>query len=84
MLSNSGFTMSGKLARVRTSEGPDDDDVVFEQSAERPMELRAEAGENLLQIVPLLGPDSRRPTHSGRPACPADRYPRSGDSAAGN
>ncbi|WP_327299988.1 hypothetical protein [Streptomyces goshikiensis] len=27
----------GTLARVRTSEGPDGDDVVFERSAERPM-----------------------------------------------
>ncbi|MFD3538421.1 hypothetical protein ACFWUQ_02840 [Streptomyces sp. NPDC058662] len=39
------------LARVRTSEGPDGD-VVFERSAERPMGLWAEAGENLLRIVP--------------------------------
>lgn len=48
----------GTLARVRTSEGPDDDDVVFERSAERPMGLWAKAGENLLRIVPLLAPDS--------------------------
>ncbi|MEU7429102.1 hypothetical protein [Streptomyces sp. NPDC040750] len=47
----------GTLARVRTSEGPDGD-VVFERSAERPMELWAEAGENLRRIVPLLGPDA--------------------------
>ncbi|MEU0436030.1 hypothetical protein ABZ153_31195 [Streptomyces sp. NPDC006290] len=47
----------GTLARVRTSEGPDGD-VVFERSAERPMGLWAEAGENLLRIVPLLGPDT--------------------------
>ncbi|MDJ0385199.1 hypothetical protein [Streptomyces sp. G-G2] len=45
------------LARVRTSGGPDGD-VVFERSAERPMGLWAEAGENLLRIVPLLGPDA--------------------------
>lgn len=38
----------GTLARVRTSEGPDGD-VVFEGSAERPMGLWAEAGENLLR-----------------------------------
>ncbi|MFE6912170.1 hypothetical protein [Streptomyces erythrochromogenes] len=48
----------GTLARVRTSEGPDGDDVVFERSAERPMAQWAEAGENLLRIVPLLGPDA--------------------------
>ncbi|MER5935126.1 hypothetical protein [Streptomyces sp. NPDC002054] len=47
----------GNLARVRTSEGPDGD-VVFERSAERSMGLWAEAGENLLRIVPLLGPDA--------------------------
>ncbi|MGW7171049.1 hypothetical protein ACWGH3_38440 [Streptomyces sp. NPDC054884] len=47
----------GTLARVRTSEGPDGD-VVFERSAERPMGLWAEAGENLRRIVPLLGPDA--------------------------
>ncbi|MFD3761453.1 hypothetical protein [Streptomyces sp. NPDC058622] len=47
----------GTLARVRTSEGPDGD-VVFERSAERPMGLWAEAGENLLRIVPQLGPDA--------------------------
>jgi hypothetical protein len=47
----------GTLARVRTSEDPDGD-VVFERSAERPMGLWAEAGENLLRIVPLLGPDA--------------------------
>ncbi|MFJ6837325.1 hypothetical protein [Streptomyces sp. NPDC091209] len=47
----------GTLARVRTSEGPDGD-VVFERSAERPMGLWAEAGENLLPIVPLLGPNA--------------------------
>ncbi|WP_234379182.1 hypothetical protein [Streptomyces sp. IGB124] len=48
----------GTLARARTSEGPNGDDVVFERSAERPMGLWAEAGENLLRIVPLLGPDA--------------------------
>ncbi|MEU8943612.1 hypothetical protein OHU17_38030 (plasmid) [Streptomyces goshikiensis] len=47
----------GTLARVRSGEGPDGD-VVFERSAERPMGLWAEAGENLLRIVPLLGPDA--------------------------
>ncbi|CAC36705.1 hypothetical protein [Streptomyces coelicolor A3(2)] len=47
----------GTLARVRTSEDPDGD-VVFERSAERPMGLWAEAGESLLRIVPLLGPDA--------------------------
>ncbi|MDX2997238.1 hypothetical protein [Streptomyces scabiei] len=47
----------GTLARVRTPEDPDGD-VVFERSAERPMGLWAEAGENLLRIVPLLGPDA--------------------------
>ncbi|MEH0467173.1 hypothetical protein [Streptomyces acidiscabies] len=47
----------GTLARVRTSDGPDGD-VVFERSAERPMGLWAEAGENLLRIVPVLGPDA--------------------------
>ncbi|MGW2892314.1 hypothetical protein ACWDDN_44870 [Streptomyces griseoruber] len=47
----------GTLARVRTSEGPDGD-VVFERSAERPMGLWAEAGENLRRIVPLLNPDA--------------------------
>ncbi|MFD5892368.1 hypothetical protein ACFWHQ_41450, partial [Streptomyces sp. NPDC060334] len=47
----------GTLARVRTSEGPDGD-VVFERSVERPMAQWAEAGENLLRIVPLLGPDA--------------------------
>lgn len=47
----------GTLARVLTSEGPDGD-VVFERSAERPMGLWAEAGEGLLRIVPLLGPDA--------------------------
>ncbi|MCX4632854.1 hypothetical protein [Streptomyces sp. NBC_01443] len=47
----------GTLARVCTSEGPDGD-VVFERSAERPMGLWAEAGENLLRIVPQLGPDA--------------------------
>ncbi|MFE9629053.1 hypothetical protein [Streptomyces sp. NPDC006527] len=47
----------GTLARVRTSERPDGD-VVFERSAERPMGLWAEAGENLRRIVPLLGPDA--------------------------
>ncbi|MGW7328424.1 hypothetical protein ACWGIU_07385 [Streptomyces sp. NPDC054840] len=31
--------------------------MVFERSAERPMGLWAEAGENLLRIVPQLGPD---------------------------
>ncbi|MFD3549181.1 hypothetical protein ACFWUW_26860 [Streptomyces sp. NPDC058655] len=48
----------GTLARVRTSAGLDGDDVVFERSAERPMKLWAEAGKNLLRIVPLLGPDA--------------------------
>ncbi|WP_369780674.1 hypothetical protein [Streptomyces sp. R33] len=48
----------GTLARVRTSEGPNGDDVVFERSAERPMGLWAEAGENLLRIVPQLGPNA--------------------------
>ncbi|MEU4356296.1 hypothetical protein [Streptomyces virginiae] len=48
----------GMLARVPTSEGPDGDDVVFERSAERPMAQWAEAGENLLRIVPQLGPDA--------------------------
>ncbi|MER5417638.1 hypothetical protein [Streptomyces virginiae] len=48
----------GTLARVRTSDGPDGDDVIFERSAERPIAQWAEAGENLLRIVPLLGPDS--------------------------
>ncbi|MFJ1804186.1 hypothetical protein [Streptomyces sp. NPDC088180] len=47
----------GTLARIRTSGGPDGD-VVFERSAERPMGLWAEAGEGLLRIVPLLGPDA--------------------------
>ncbi|MFD3565468.1 hypothetical protein ACFWVU_38260 [Streptomyces sp. NPDC058686] len=47
----------GTLARIRTSGSPDGD-VVFERSAERPMELWAEAGEGLLRIVPLLGPDA--------------------------
>ncbi|WP_328674177.1 hypothetical protein [Streptomyces sp. NBC_00328] len=47
----------GTPARVRTSEGPDGD-VAFERSAERPIGLWAEAGENLLRIVPLLGPDA--------------------------
>ncbi|MDT0616823.1 hypothetical protein RM812_42880, partial [Streptomyces sp. DSM 40712] len=47
----------GTLARVCTPEEPDGD-VVFERSAERPMGLWAEAGENLLRIVPLLGPDA--------------------------
>ncbi|WP_426570376.1 hypothetical protein [Streptomyces canus] len=47
----------GTLARVRTSDGADGD-VVFERSAERPMGLWAEAGEGLLRIVPLLGPDA--------------------------
>ncbi|MFD5510791.1 hypothetical protein ACFWIB_23885 [Streptomyces sp. NPDC127051] len=47
----------GTLARVRSGEGPDGD-VVFERSAERPMGLWAEAGENLLRIVPQLGPDA--------------------------
>ncbi|MGW7328196.1 hypothetical protein ACWGIU_06165 [Streptomyces sp. NPDC054840] len=47
----------GTLAWVRTCEGPDGD-VVFERSAERPMGLWAEAGENLLRIVPQLGPDA--------------------------
>jgi hypothetical protein len=47
----------GTLARVRTSESPDCD-VVFERSTERPMGLWAEAGDNLLRIVPLLGPDT--------------------------
>ncbi|MGJ5899235.1 hypothetical protein ACSCBZ_45960 [Streptomyces niveiscabiei] len=47
----------GTLARVRAPEDPDGD-VVFERSAERPMGLWAEAGENLLRIVPLLGPDA--------------------------
>ncbi|MER6523010.1 MULTISPECIES: hypothetical protein [unclassified Streptomyces] len=47
----------GTLARVRSGEGPNGD-VVFERSAERPMALWAEAGENLLRIVPLLGPDA--------------------------
>ncbi|MFD8148876.1 hypothetical protein [Streptomyces sp. NPDC059708] len=32
--------------------------MVFERSAERPMELWAEAGENLLRIMPQLGPDA--------------------------
>lgn len=49
----------GTLARVRTSDGPNGDDVVFERSAERPMALWAEAGENLLHR------DGARP---GRPA----------------
>ncbi|MCX4736923.1 hypothetical protein [Streptomyces sp. NBC_01363] len=43
------------LARIRTSEGRDSG-VVFERSAERPMELWADAGEHLVRIVPLLGP----------------------------
>lgn len=47
----------GTLARVRTGGGPDGD-VVFERSAERPMGLWAEAGEGLLRIVPLLGPEA--------------------------
>lgn len=47
----------GTLARIRTSDSPDGD-VVFERSAERPMGLWAEAGEGLLRIVPLLGPDA--------------------------
>lgn len=47
----------GTLARVRTPDDPDGD-VVFERSAERPMGLWAEAGENLLRLVPLLGPDA--------------------------
>ncbi|TQJ85256.1 hypothetical protein FBY22_4008 [Streptomyces sp. SLBN-31] len=47
----------GTLARIRTSDGPDGD-VVFERSAERPMGLWTEAGEELLRIVPLLGPDA--------------------------
>lgn len=47
----------GTLVRVRTSDDPDGD-VVFERSAERPMGLWAEAGEHLLRIVPLLGPDA--------------------------
>ncbi|MGW6602395.1 hypothetical protein [Streptomyces sp. NPDC055036] len=47
----------GTLARVRT-DGDPDGDVVFERSAERPMGLWAEAGEGLLRIVPLLGPDA--------------------------
>ncbi|MFD8410991.1 hypothetical protein ACFV2Q_04375 [Streptomyces sp. NPDC059650] len=34
------------------------DDAVFERPAEQPMRLWAEAGENLLPIVPLLGPDA--------------------------
>ncbi|MFE4692064.1 hypothetical protein ACFRH6_18670 [Streptomyces sp. NPDC056749] len=33
-------------------------DVVFERSAERPIGLWAEAGESLLRILPLLGPDA--------------------------
>ncbi|GAA0443913.1 hypothetical protein ACFQ2B_36500 [Streptomyces stramineus] len=47
----------GTLARVRTTEGPDAD-VVFERRAELPMQLWAEAGENVCRIVPLLGPDA--------------------------
>lgn len=47
----------GTLARVRTEEGPEGD-VVFERSAERPMDLWADAGEGLRRIVPLLGPDA--------------------------
>ncbi|MGW0538378.1 hypothetical protein [Streptomyces sp. NPDC003032] len=47
----------GTLARVRTSEEPDGD-VVLERSAERPMKLWAEAGENIRRIIPLLGPDA--------------------------
>ncbi|MFF2374860.1 hypothetical protein ACFVUW_10805 [Streptomyces xiamenensis] len=47
----------GTLARVRTSEGLGAE-VVFERSAERPMGLWAEAGENLRRIVPFLGPDA--------------------------
>ncbi|WP_328665179.1 hypothetical protein [Streptomyces sp. NBC_00328] len=50
----------GTLARVRISEGPDGD-VVFERSAERSMGLWAEVGENLLRIVPLLGPATPPP-----------------------
>ncbi|WP_329204497.1 hypothetical protein OG893_00135 [Streptomyces sp. NBC_01696] len=49
----------GTLARARTPEDPDGD-VVFERSAERPMGLWAEAGESLLRILPLLGPQHRR------------------------
>jgi len=47
----------GTLARVRTPEDPEGD-VAFERSAERPMGLWAEAGENLRRIVPLLSPDA--------------------------
>lgn len=45
----------GTLARLRTENGPDGT-IVFERSAERPIALWAEAGQNLLRIVPLLGP----------------------------
>ncbi|MFD9535382.1 hypothetical protein [Streptomyces sp. NPDC060010] len=47
----------GTPAQVRTCKGPDGD-VVFERAAEQPMGLWAEAGKNLLRIVPLLGPDA--------------------------
>lgn len=47
----------GTLARVRIVEGQEDG-VTFERRAERPMDLWAEAGENLRRIVPLLGPDA--------------------------
>ncbi|MFH8893612.1 hypothetical protein [Streptomyces sp. NPDC017949] len=57
----------GTRARIRTSEGPDGDDVVFERSAERPMPQWAEAGENLLRIVPPLGPDA--PAEDGVDDC---------------
>ncbi|WP_251019185.1 hypothetical protein [Streptomyces sp. ISL-11] len=47
----------GTLARVRIAEAPDTG-VTSERRAERPMELWAEAGENVRRIVPLLGPDA--------------------------
>ncbi|MGJ5763073.1 hypothetical protein [Streptomyces galbus] len=59
----------GTLARVRTPEDPEGD-VVFERSAERPMGLWAEAGENLRRIVPLLSPDAPPADEEDCQLCP--------------
>lgn len=48
---------TGTLARVRSTTGSEGD-FTFERCAERPMDLWAEAGQNLRRIVPFLGPGS--------------------------